>query len=425
MISPIKEILQTLGRHGQTVEDALVDVVSHHSGAPSASILALRQVSALRAAGADGYRLHPRLREYLQDHLQIYPAFQSLSDIGSRITNIRVLWTELDQMYSSRSADLDTIDGLEDSLRSGVFDIVDSMERNMILLQTLMSSRYGNVKSLALKQSQNRYYQGQTQALAGEVVRLSKVAGAIEREASHRSAEAVALFMRRHLLSRLHLWQEGVSEIQTQIRQDINRTRQIERQNKQLARMDMVLRQQPAWRGIDPDLSGEIPDFLLAARMPAFRAHVEPLDSDRSMVQEMLDIVGDMPPKRIIPDPQPPKRIKRIFPEESPPAEVPGEKALDRLIADVLKASQGVSLAQWRMDDEEAMAMDPGVWLVFAAMTLPIAGDFKVSLASDPPRKGEHFSHTFSDAFAYSRALYESTILTGALAPSPAAGAQR
>lgn len=416
MTSPIKEILQTLGRHAQTVEDALVDVVSHHSGTPSASILALRQVSALRAVGPDGYRLHPRLREYLQDHLQIYPAFQSLSDIGSRITNIRVLWSELDQMYSSRSSDLDTIDGLEDSLRSGVFDIVDSMDRNMILLQTLMSTRYGNVKSLALKQSQNRYYQAQTQVLAGEVVRLSKVAGEIEREAGHRSAEAVALFMRSHLLSRLHLWQEGISEIQTQIRQDINRTRQIERQNKLLARMDMVLRQQPAWRGIDPDLSGDIPDFLLATRISAFRAHVEPLDTDRSMLQEMMDLVGDLPPKRIAPDPQPPKRIKRIFPDESPPPDAPGAKALDRLIADVQRATQGVSLAQWRLDDEEAMEMNPGVWLVFAAMTLPKVGDFKVTLASDPPRKDEHFSHTFSDAFAYSRALYETTVLPHAAA---------
>lgn len=407
MSSPIKEILQTLSRHAQTVEDALTEGISQHAGTPSSSILALRQVSALRAVGSEGYRLHPRLREYLQDHLQIYPAFQSLAEIGSRITNIFVLWTELDQILSARSSDLYAIEGLEGSLRSGVFDIVDAMQKNLVLLQTLVSTRYGNVKSLALKQSQNRFYQGQTAALAADMARLAKVARNIEKEAERRGATSLSLFLRRHLLSHTAQWTQGISEIQSQIRREIFRTRQIERDNKLLARMDMLLRQQPAWRGVDVDLPEDIPAFLLAARLPAFRAHVQPQETERTMVGEMLELVRALPQRRAPVQPQDLKRYRRIVSPPRPPVTVPGAQALGRLIKDVRAATRGISLAQWRLGDEEALAMDAGVWLVFSAMALRSEGGFQVVMAMDPPREGEHFQHTFHDGFAYTRALFD------------------
>ena len=84
MTSPIKEVLKTLHHHAEVVEHALHGVIGSTGTGANPSIAALRQVSALRAAGEDGYRLHPRLREYLHDHLQLFPAFQSLAEIGSR-----------------------------------------------------------------------------------------------------------------------------------------------------------------------------------------------------------------------------------------------------------------------------------------------------------------------------------------------------
>ena len=114
--SPVSEVLSALSRNAETVERALSGEISQHGGASVAAIKALRQVNALRAAGPEGYRLHPRLREYLQDHLQIYPAFQSLAEIGSRITTVLSLWGEMDAMITANASDMDSMDSLETSL---------------------------------------------------------------------------------------------------------------------------------------------------------------------------------------------------------------------------------------------------------------------------------------------------------------------
>lgn len=405
--SPVAEVLSALSRGAETVEQALGGEISQHGGASITAIKALRQVNALRAAGPEGYRLHPRLREYLQDHLQIYPAFQSLAEIGSRITTVLSLWGEMDAMITANASDLDSMDSLESSLRSGVFDIVDSMERNMLQLQILIGTRYGNVESLALKKSQNRFYQGQTASLAGDMTRLSKVARRIELEAGQRHQEALAQFLRLNLIARVLPWQQGVSEIQTVIRQDIFLMRQIEQNHKQLARMDMLLRQQPGWRGFEADLSGDIPAFLLATKLADLQAHVEPMDTDQSIVSEMRALVEAMPAQRLVPESSaPPVRYRRIIHEKKTVVVLSATQALNRLIHDVDHAQNGISLGEWQCGDEDALTMEKGVWLVFATMALRSSGQYKVNLALDPPRSGEHFQHRFHDAFAYTSALY-------------------
>ena len=102
--SPIKDVLRSLNQHWELVEQGFSGVISGEGQGYSNAISALRQVSALRAAGEDGYRLHPRLRDFLQDHLQLFPAFQSLAEIGSRISQVLALWTEVDLMRKHADA---------------------------------------------------------------------------------------------------------------------------------------------------------------------------------------------------------------------------------------------------------------------------------------------------------------------------------
>jgi hypothetical protein len=239
MSSPIKDVLKTLHQHADMVEHALHGVIGSEGSSANQSIAALRQASALRAAGEDGYRLHPRLREYLQDHLQLFPAFQSLAEIGSRITQVNNLWIELDDIR--RTADMETVNTIVDTIQTTVFDIADSVDRNMLFLQTLMATRYGNVRSLEAKKSQNRFYQQQTNTLADDLTRLSKVCDKVERESSTRGMEDLARFIRRNLLSRILVWQQNMSEMQTNLSKEIFRMREVERNHKLLSRMDMLL----------------------------------------------------------------------------------------------------------------------------------------------------------------------------------------
>jgi len=415
MTSPIRDVLQTLSRHAQTVESSLLGVVSLEGGAPAASIAALRQASALRPAGEDGWRLHPKLREYLQDHLSLFSAFQSLSEIGPRITQINLLWTEIELVRLE--ADADTLASLSTSVQMAVFDIADSMEANLLLLHLLMSTRFGDVRTLQAKKSQNRYYQQQTALLAGDLARLAQAAERIEREASERALAELARFLRRNLLARLTGWQQGIAEMQTQIRKEIFSIRAVEQQHKRLARMDMLLRQQPAWRGIEADLSGEIPDFLLAAALAPLQAHVEPLDSDRAVRDELQALARALPPRAPQPSQaRPPTRYMRIIDPPRAPSVTPAARALERLARQVQDSPGGVALAAWRLTDDDALSMAPGVWLVFAAMALR-GRRLHVELVRNAPADGGHFAHTFSDAVAHARAS------VAAPAPAPASQA--
>jgi hypothetical protein len=408
MSSPIREVLQTLARHAELLESGLLGVLTSEADASPAAITALRQASALRPAGEDGYRLHPRLREYLQDHLQLFPAFQSLAEIGSRISQLDALWTEIAQVR--QDADQEALASLLSTLQTTVFDIVDSMARNMLLLQTLMSTRFGNVRTLQAKRSQNRYYQQQTATLASDLARLAQVAERLERQASDFAMEALARFVRRNLLGQITAWQQGLSELQTLIRKEIFRLREVEQRHRLLARMDMLLRQQPGWRGFEADLSGEIPDFLLAARLPALVAHATPLDSEPAIRQELTALARSLPPKvSPAPDTQPPKRYTRIVeaprapgatPAGTAPGAAPAAQALERLATDVLAAgAQGIRLAAWRQTDAAARAMAPHVWLVFAVMALR-GRRMRVELLRKGVRDGERFEHSFDDALA-------------------------
>ena len=402
MSSPIKDLLQILSRHADLVQSGLLDVVCSEADSSPAAIAALRQASALRPAGDEGWRLHPRLRDYLQDHLQLFPAFQSLAEIGSRIVQLGALWAEIAQVR--QDADQEALAGLMLTLHSTVFDIVDSMERNLLLLQTLMSTRFGNVKTLQAKKSQNRYYQQQTATLAADLSRLAVMAGELEHQASAWALEPLARFVRRNLLARLSVWQQGLSEMQTLIRTEIFRLREVEQRHQQLSRMDLLLRQQPGWRGFEADLSGAIPDFLLAARLPPLVAHAAPLDSEHAVRQEMRALARALPPKTPpVADTAPPKRYTRIIDAPRRAAATtatPAAQALERLARDVLAAgSAGLHLAAWRQRDAAALAMAPHVWLVFAVMALRGRG-MRVELLGNEARTGEHFAHRFDDALA-------------------------
>lgn len=401
MSSPIRELLATLHRHSEVVEQALSATVLPDAGASQAAISALRQASALRAAGEEGYRLHPRLREYLFDHLQLFPAYQELAEIGSKITQVSSLWNEIELVRGS--ADAEAIDSLTEGLNTTVYDIADNMDGNVLWLQTLMSTRFGNVKSAVAKKSQNRFYQQQSATLALDLARLARVVANVERDADARGMHELSRFLRRNCLTRILGWQQSLSEIQTEIRAELYRTRVIEKDLKQLSRMDMLLQQQPAWQGFTPELEGDIPDFLLLASLPALAPHVEPMDRDRQVIDELEALARALPPRQEpAADREPPRRYKRIVDEDVEVEETPAAQALSRLAADVRTSAgtEGLSLVGWRDRDEHAQTMRADVWLAFAVAGLR-SHHLHVELVNDLPAPSEKFSHTFHDALAF------------------------
>lgn len=401
MTSPVQDLLQTLGRRRGLIERAMEGEVQQDAEFTKAALNELLQISALRPAGDDVYRLHPRLREYLNDHLQLFPAFQSLTEIGSRIGQMQALWDEV--VLAGNEGDVNHQADMLDSLVNTLFDISDTMGRNLVLLHTRMSTRYGNVSSLRAKQKQNSYYQQQSQALSNDLNRLRKAAIRIEEEASNRKAtDDLSLKIRQLILGRTMFWQQGLSEMQSAMLKDMYRTKVIERNLKLLSRMDGLLRSQPALGGFEVDTAGELPDFLMRASLAPMTAHVEPSDSDRLVREELAKLVDSLPAPRAVAKTNAERIVYHLVEDEIPEEPVsPYAVALKDLWIDVAVAgSAGLSLAQWKKGKGTLEHLSEDVWLIFASHAMRSRGAF-VKLRNNPPTYGDVFPHTFHDASVY------------------------
>ncbi len=169
---------------------------------------------------------------------------------------------------------------------------------------------------------------------------------------------------------------------------------------RRLARADMMLRQQPAWKGIEVELNGDIPAFLLAARLPRIRPQIDPMDTDREMRQEMENVSRALPPLRAEQeDKGEPVRYTRKKPTPVKVQLLPEALAIERLAKHVLASDKDTSLLEWRSTDQDALAIDPGLWVTFATQSLR-SRNLTVALVKAPPRPGERFRHYFTDARA-------------------------
>lgn len=408
--SPLKPVFAALSRHVDVVEVALRELVGVDGevAATDPAIRSLRELNVLRPAGERGYRLHSRLREFANDVLQIHPAYQSLTGIGQLVEQIPMVWNELDDLRTA--GDFKQADEAAGQIEQDAFDISDMVERNLRLLGLLLSTRFGNVTSLAAKSSQNRYYQRQSELMSNDLARLSRAVERVEGEARERGLQALAAMLRNTIQGQLPRWTQTLSQYQSQIRRELFSMREIERKNVLLARTAMLLRQNPAWRGIEePALSEDLPAFLLSkpfigAPIPPLRIHMDPLDDDRSMKELMRDEVHSLPKAPVAAPPtEKAPRIKRADPKPARSApETPAMRSLACLAAAAIahaktEGATSLSVMDWRAGDAAARSMAPALWLAFAASALR-PYKFRVVLVADPAAPGERFCHTFSDA---------------------------
>lgn len=408
--SPLKPVFSALTRHVDLVEVALRELVGVDGelAAADPAIRSLRELNVLRPAGERGYRLHSRLRDFANDILQIHPAYQSLTGIGQLVEQIPMIWNELEDLRSA--GDLKEADEAAAQIEQDAFDISDLVERNLRLLGLLLSTRFGNVTSLAAKSSQNRYYQRQSEVMSNDLTRLSRAVEKVEAGARERGLQALAAMLRNTIQGQLPRWTQTLSQYQSQIRREIFSMREIERKNVLLARTAMLMRQNPAWKGLeDPQVPDVIPPFMLSkpfigAPLPPLRIHMDPHDDDRSMKDLMRDEVHSLPKVPVAAPPaEKAPRIKKAPPKE--PRSAPGKptmQALARLAHAAIahaktEGAKPLSVMDWRAGDAVAKEMAPDLWLAFSASALR-PYKFRVVLVVDPAAPGERFRHTFSDA---------------------------
>lgn len=277
----------------------------------------------------------------------------------------------------------------------------------------LLSTRFGNVRTLAAKSSQNRFYQRQSASLADDLTRLGRAGGKFEAEARQRGLPRLAAALRNTLLSQLTRWTQTLSQYQTQIRRELFQLREVERRNVLLARTALLLRQQPGWNGVEVNLPEVVPALLLAhpllpIPLPRFDPHLEPQDGDRLVSELVREEVRSLP--RLETREQAPQEraaLQRLAPK--PPAQpesTPASRALAKVAQAIIEHSRaqgnegyGLSLRDWRDGDADARTLAPGLWLAFTVSALRSLR-FRVILVRLPAKHGERFRHTFDDALA-------------------------
>lgn len=417
MSSPLKPVFSALNKHTELVERALREPVGVGEEASDPGIKALRDVNVLRASGEHGYRLHSGLREFAHDVLQMHPALQRLAEIGSRTQHMLTLWNMLQDARAA--GDHETMDLALEDIELTAFDIGEQVERNLRWLGLLLSTRFGNVRTLVAKTSQNRFYQQQSANLTDDLTRLGRVGDRVEEEARQRGLPRLATSLRNTLLSKLTRWTQTLSQYQTQIRRELFQLREVERRNVLLARTALLLRQQPGWSGVEVNLPDEVSALLLAhpllpVPLPRFNPHLEPLDGDRLVRELVSDEVRSLP--RLETEVQAPKeRIpqQRLRPKVAARAEsAPASRALAKVAHAIIEharqqekaGGQGgqagaLSLRDWRDGDADAKTLAPGLWLAFTVSALRNLR-FRVILVRLPAQAGERFTHTFDDALA-------------------------
>ena len=179
--------------------------------------------------------------------------------------------------------------------------------------------------------------------------------------------------------------------------EQVIRIREVERSHKQLARLDLLMRQQPSWTGLEMDMAAPIPAFLMAARLPEFEPNIEPLDSDPQYVEAMVKEAAVLPPKPVDAAPKEVKRIQRVVDERPVTKKSDAAIALERLITAAQQATERFSVVRWREADPQALTIQEHVWLVFAVMALR-SRKCMVEVVASPARMGERFRHQFHDA---------------------------
>ena len=415
MSSPLKPVFSALNKHTDLVERALREPVGVGEDASDPGVKALRDVNVLRASGEHGYRLHSALREFAHDVLQMHPALQRLAEIGSRTQHMVTLWNLLQDARAA--GDHETMDLALEDIELTAFDIGEQVERNLRWLGLLLSTRFGNVRTLAAKTSQNRFYQQQSANLTDDLTRLGRVGDKLEADARQRGLPRLAAILRNTLLSKLTRWTQTLSQYQTQIRRELFQLREVERRNVLLARAALLLRQQPGWAGVEVNLAEEVPALLLAhpllpALMPRLSPHLEPLDGDRMVRELVCDEIRSLP--RLETNVQAPKErvpLQRLEPKVPAQTEsTPASRALAKVAHAIIeharqhekagsRGGQALSLRDWRDGDADARTMAPGLWLAFTVSALRNLR-FRVFLVRLPAQSGERFAHTFDDALA-------------------------
>lgn len=392
----VQRLLVALAKNADLVAEAFEGSVYAGDKVRNAAIDALFNLSVLKPYEEDSYRLNPRLREFISDHLASYQAFQALRRVSGTMQQAQEQWRELRRL-KQQGAGRDVL-RLQFALDESIVEIAYSIEQNLKLLHSLISTQYGNVDDLGSKLRQNRYYAQQVKVFLVDMDAIELFAERVGDEAIAVGLPHVRLLLSRRLVAKRLQWTSQIKDAQTVISKRLFEAKLMEVRLKRVARFALYLSQNKTTDGWELPVDESTDKVLFRPERFELRPQPDVADMHPIVREAMLSAVARMPSaKSVSPEVAVPEHGPQMLVEENEQLQEtlsPERLALRALATQIAHALQPVSLLSFKRHRAELGEMSDEAWLMFACLQLKGSGfrvEFVGNAVLDTFPINEHF----------------------------------
>jgi len=370
----VQRLLAALAKHADLVAEAFEGSVSGGDKQRNSGIDALFSLNVLKPYDEDSYRLNPRLREFMADYFSSYQAFQALRRVSGTMQQAQEQWRELRRLKTVGA----TKDAgrLHSALDESIVEIAYSIEHNLTLLHSLISTQYGNVDDLSSKLRQNRYYAQQVKLFLQDVQAIDVFVDRVADEAIASGLPEVRLLVTRRLAANRLLWTSQIKDAQAVISKRLFEAKLMEVRLKRLSRIALWLARNKTSAGWELAVDEKSNAALFRPERVDLRPQPDVSDMEPAAWDGLLAAVARMPARlkvaSVAADPGP----QLLLEDDAEVEQVvdPQQVALRELSKQAASASGPISLLTWKRKRLELTEVPDEAWLMFACLQLKGSG---------------------------------------------------
>lgn len=371
----VQKLLASLAKHADLVAEAFEGAVNSGDKQRNAGIEALFSLGALKPYDEDSYRLNPRLREFVADYFSSYHAFQALRRVSGTMQQAKEQWRELRRLKAAGAAK--DVGRLYAALDESIVEMAYSIEHNLAMLHSLLSTQYGNVDDLSSKLRQNRYYARQVAQFLSDVEGIDAFVEQVAEEAIACGMSDVRHLVTRRLGARCLSWTSQIKDAQAVISKRLFEAKLMEARLKRLSRFALWLARHKTADGWEVAVEEGAHAAVFRPERIELRPQPDVADTDQAVWDGLLAAVAKLPAKReasVRPADAGPQLLL-----EDDEAEVierldPVQRAIQELVAQAGRSKEPISLLDWKSGRPELAEVGTEAWLMFACMQLKGGG---------------------------------------------------
>ncbi|WP_338413754.1 hypothetical protein [uncultured Sphaerotilus sp.] len=384
----VQKLLASLAKHADLIAEAFDGAVSGGDKQRSAGIEALFGLGVLKPYDEDCYRLNPRLREFFADYFSSYHAFQALRRMSGTMRQAQEQWRELRRLkVAGASKD---VGRLYAALDESIVEMAYTIEHNLAMLHSLLSTQYGNVDDLSSKLRQNRYYARQVTQFLRDVERIDAFVEQIAEEAIAAGLGDVRHLVTRRLGARCLNWTSQIKDAQAVISKRLFEAKLMEDRLKQLSRFALWLTRHKTVDGWELAVEESVNVAIFRPEHIELCTQPDVADADPMAWDGLLAAVAKLPPKQVPAAPRAESGPQLLLEDDGTDVEEsldPAQRALRELVTHASHSASPISLLDWKRGRTELVDVSDEAWLMFSCLQLKGGGlrlTFVEQLAMDP-----------------------------------------